>query len=334
MSIFLYIYIVIFSIICGRLFYENINGKLYQLICKKSSNVFELKMVKFMCFLKAFFKAIIPSAFLLFIGWGIYEFFLMLYNFFNNQTEFLDNSKITHIKEFVLDGYGKATNLPVDSFYVSLLLATLFAIYAIVSFVFFLIINLFKDSIKEMPSMEELEKEKFSLNKDIGKIGMPTEYTLDTFPLKKVFIYKLFIFCENVKHLFIVAILWEIQYIQTLNYYILILSILIISYTTTLRILGEYLSTIIDKLSFIHKLQIYATSTLIPLVTIILGYMYMKTEHETMYLYTLVIFTIISFITLYYGESILNKIRKIIAKEIKDEKEFQEFIKVFSPFRN
>ncbi|MBV5335241.1 MAG: hypothetical protein JZU49_05490 [Sulfuricurvum sp.] len=321
----LYICILIFIVIFAKLFIENFNTKNIPLVPKPEKGNYPLRIKIEYAFIRSFIRAILFSSTLFLIFWILYELLFFLYIFFQNLSEIFIALDYKTIKDFGIKNYNSFLNLPADTYYASLIIASFFAVYAIISFIFVYIKNFIVEVYKEVPSFKEFSKKEFKLDKKISKSLNPSLDIFDSFQYSKLFIYKKFTFSENVGHILSIMILWKIHDNQSLNVYILIISLLIISYSSMLRVIGEYLYIIKEELKFIHKIQIYIVSVLIPILTIILGFFFL--EKNSYYLiYGLIATALYSFTLLNFGEKIKEKAIQLGKQDIIDTEIFKQFI--------
>lgn len=230
------------------------------------------------------------------------------------------------IEDFGIKSYHAFLTLPADTYYASLLIASLFSVYAIISFIVIYVKNFIFEVYEEAPSFNEASNKEFKLDKEISKLLNPSLEVFDSFHYSKLFIYKKFIFSENVGHILSIMILWKIQDNQSINVYILIISLLIISYSSMLRVIGEYLHIIKEELKFVHKMQIYVVSVLIPLFTITLGFLFLEKDSDYL-IYGLIATALYSFTSLNFGEKIKEKAIESIKQDIKETEMFKKIIK-------
>ncbi|MCT7486226.1 hypothetical protein N5T98_04180 [Aliarcobacter cryaerophilus] len=179
----------------------------------------------------------------------------------------------------------------------------------------------------EMPTVDELSKQNTTFDKDISIMLNPSPQTLKSFQLKKDFIFKNFIFFENINNILCIVILWNIKTNESLNLAILIISFLIISYSTTLRIISSYLNILKSRLNILHKIQFYFISPLISISTICIGFLYLE-KFSYQIIYTLIITTLISFILIHFGEKIRKHIKDLIVNEIIENEKFRNFLRI------
>lgn len=322
----LYICILIFIVIFTKLFIENFNTKNIPLVSKSEKGNYPLRIKIEYAFIRSFIRAILFSSTLFLIFWILYELLFFLYIFFQNLSKIFIALDYKTIKIFGIKSYNLFLNLPTDTYYTSLLIASLFSVYAIISFIFTFIKNSIVEVYEEIPPFNEVSKKEFKLDKEISKLLNPSLDIFDSFQFTKLLIYKKFIFSENLGHILSIMILWKIHDNQSINLYILIISLLIISYSSMLRVIGEYLYIIKEELKFIHKIQIYVVSVLIPLCAIILGFLFL--EKDSYYLiYGLIITALYSFTSLNFGEKNKEKAIESIKQGIKETEMLKQIIK-------
>lgn len=114
---------------------------------------------------------------------------------------------------------------------------------------------------------------------------------------------------------------------ESLNLAILIISFLIISYSTTLRIISSYLNILKSRLNILHKIPLYFISPLISISTICIEYLYLEIFSH-MIIYILLITTLISFILIHFGEKIRKHIKDLIVNKIIENEKFRNFLRI------
>jgi hypothetical protein len=218
--------------------------------------------------------------------------------------------------------YKLILNLPSDTYYISLVIATLFCIYAIISIIFIFIKKFFTETKNELPSLKDVSHHTQSLDDMISRSLNPTVEDLNSFIYDEDTRYKNFILFENLNILISILILWSLENEESIKLIILSLSLLIIANATMLRTLSGYLNIIKENFTFIHKIQIYIVSLIISISSILVSYIYL--EEDPFHLTTvLIITTLLSFLSLHTGK---NK-RKKMKTDIKKHNRFLNFLK-------
>lgn len=320
----LYFYILIFIIIFVKLFIENFNKEYVPFVPKPIKGGYPIKTKLHFAFVRSFFRALFVTLMLYIIYLLFSEAFSFGYKLFHNLSSLFISSDYTTLQEFVVKSFNQLLNVPANTYYSSLVIATMFSIYNITVFIFTYIKLFIYEINEQLSSLKEKPKLRFSLDKEISEILNPSLEGLESFHYEKSFVYKRFIFSENLSHLVSINILWNIQENQSINLYIFIISLLIITYSSMLRVISEYLYIIKDKLTLIHKIQIYVVSVVIPFSTIILGCVYL--ENNLYYLvYGLIIIAIYSVATLHFGVNFKEKMQEKIKKWMITEKILKKF---------
>lgn len=325
----LYIFISIFFISFILLFKENFNKKYIPLIPRPKKG-YSIRNKLIYAFVRSLFRSAFVALgssliYILFysIGKGIFYLYPLV------KAESINNSfKFKEIKELGIKGFDTLINLPDDTYNTSLFIASIFSIYAIVSFIIIFIKNIVLETIEKIGPYSEYKHKNTTLDKEISMIINPQNKDLNSFTYKKEFNYKSFNFFENVNHILSIYILWSIKDTESIHLYVLIISLLIISYSSMLRILAEYIHIIKRRLTIIHKIQIYIISAFIPTSTIILGFIFIE-KGNYVPIYALIITSLISFTILNFGEVLNKKKKNIIKREIEENKKFMNFMRLF-----
>lgn len=323
-SIFIFIFIISFYI----LFIENINKNslFFKDIKIKKDVYFSYEKIIY-AFSRSLFRAIFISIVWIMILFIFYGFYLLILEIFNQNNINLFFYYCKEIEKFAVENYNKLLITNVDNFNSSLLIALVFSLYSIITLIFIYFKNIFTEIIGEMPTVDELSKQNITLDKEISIMLNPSPQTLKSFQLKKDFIFKNFIFFENINNILCIVILWNVKTNESLNLAILIISFLIISYSTTLRIISSYLNILKRRLNLFHKIQLYFISPLISISTICIGYLYLEVfSHKIIYI--LIITTLISFILIHFGEKIRKHIKDLIVNEIIENEKFRNFLRI------
>ena len=323
-SIFIFIFIILFYI----LFIENINKNslFFKDIKIKKDVYFSYEKIIY-AFSRSLFRAIFISIVWIMILFMFYGFYLLILEIFNQNNINLFFYYCKEIEKFAVENYNKLLITNADNFNSSLLIALLFSLYSIITLIFIYFKNIFTETISEMPTFNEFSKQNITLDKEISIMFNPSPQTLKSFQLKKDFIFKNFIFFENINNILCIVVLWNIRTNESLNLAILIISFLIISYSTTLRILSSYLNILKSRLNILHKIQLYFISPLISISTIYIGYLYLEIFSHII-IYILLITTLISFILIHFGEKIRKHIKDLIVNEIIENEKFRNFLRI------
>lgn len=323
-SIFIFIFIISFYI----LFIENINKNslFFKDIKIKKDVYFSYEKIIY-AFSRSLFKAIFISIVWIMILFMFYGFYLLILEIFNQNNINLFFYYCKEIEKFTIENYNKLLITNADNFNSSLLIALLFSLYSIITLIFIYFKNIFTETISEMPTFNEFSKQNITLDKEISIMLNPSPQTLKSFQLKKDFIFKNFIFFENINNILCIVVLWNIRTNESLNLAILIISFLIISYSTTLRIISSYLNILKSRLNILHKIQLYFISPLISISTIYIGYLYLEIFSH-MIIYILLITTLISFILIHFGEKIRKHIKDLIVNKIIENEKFRNFLRI------
>lgn len=323
-SIFIFIFIILFYI----LFIENINKNslFFKDIKIKKDVYFSYEKIIY-AFSRSLFRAIFISIVWIMILFMFYGFYLLILEIFNQNNINLFFYYCKEIEKFTIENYNKLLITNADNFNSSLLIALLFSLYSIITLIFIYFKNIFTETISEMPTFNEFSKQNITLDKEISIMLNPSPQTLKSFQLKKDFIFKNFIFFENINNILCIVVLWNIRTNESLNLAILIISFLIISYSTTLRIISSYLNILKSRLNILHKIQLYFISPLISISTIYIGYLYLEIFSH-MIIYILLITTLISFILIHFGEKIRKHIKDLIVNEIIENEKFRNFLRI------
>ncbi len=321
-SIFLIMFIISFPILLK----ENINkdSLFFQDIHLKNDTYFSYGKI-FYAISRSIFRAIFISAFWTLILMTFYGFYLLIVKIFdqNNINLFLDY--FNKAKNFIMLNYDKLLVTNLDNFNPSLFIALVFSLYAIISLIIIYLKNIITETINESPSFKEYCQLNHSLDKEISLMLNPDKDTLKSFQLKKDFILKNFIFFENINHILCIFILFNVETNEHLNLFILIISLLIISYSTTLRTIGNYLSILKTRLNLVHKIQFYFISPLISISTIYVGFLNLESNFYII-VYILIFTTLLSFLFLHFGEKIRKNTKNSIEKCITDTEMFKNFL--------
>lgn len=323
-SIFIFIFIILFYI----LFIENINKNslFFKDIKIKKDVYFSYEKIIY-AFSRSLFRAIFISIVWIMILFMFYGFYLLILEIFNQNNINLFFYYCKEIEKFTIENYNKLLITNADNFNSSLLIALLFSLYSIITLIFIYFKNIFTETISEMPTFNEFSKQNITLDKEISIMLNPSPQTLKSFQLKKDFIFKNFIFFENINNILCIVVLWNIRTNESLNLAILIISFLIISYSTTLRILSSYLNILKSRLNILHKIQLYFISPLISISTICIEYLYLEIFSH-MIIYILLITTLISFILIHFGEKIRKHIKDLIVNKIIENEKFRNFLRI------
>lgn len=323
-SIFIFIFIILFYI----LFIENINKNslFFKDIKIKKDVYFSYEKIIY-AFSRSLFRAIFISIVWIMILFMFYGFYLLILEIFNQNNINLFFYYCKEIEKFTIENYNKLLITNADNFNSSLLIALLFSLYSIITLIFIYFKNIFTETISEMPTFNEFSKQNITLDKEISIMLNPSPQTLKSFQLKKDFIFKNFIFFENINNILCIVVLWNIRTNESLNLAILIISFLIISYSTTLRIISSYLNILKSRLNILHKIQLYFISPLISISTIYIGYLYLEIFSH-MIIYILLITTLISFILIHFGEKIRKHIKDLIVNKIIENEKFRNFLRI------
>ncbi len=323
-SIFIFIFIILFYI----LFIENINKNslFFKDIKIKKDVYFSYEKIIY-AFSRSLFRAIFISIVWIMILFIFYGFYLLILEIFNQNNINLFFYYCKEIEKFTIENYNKLLITNADNFNSSLLIALLFSLYSIITLIFIYFKNIFTETISEMPTFNEFSKQNITLDKEISIMLNPSPQTLKSFQLKKDFIFKNFIFFENINNILCIVVLWNIRTNESLNLAILIISFLIISYSTTLRIISSYLNILKSRLNILHKIQLYFISPLISISTIYIGYLYLEIFSH-MIIYILLITTLISFILIHFGEKIRKHIKDLIVNKIIENEKFRNFLRI------
>lgn len=323
-SIFIFIFIISFYI----LFIENINKNslFFKDIKIKKDVYFSYEKIIY-AFSRSLFRAIFISIVWIMILFMFYGFYLLILEIFNQNNINLFFYYCKEIEKFAVENYNKLLITNADNFNSSLLIALLFSLYSIITLIFIYFKNIFTETISEMPTFNEFSKQNITLDKEISIMLNPSPQTLKSFQLKKDFIFKNFIFFENINNILCIVVLWNIRTNESLNLAILIISFLIISYSTTLRIISSYLNILKNRLNILHKIQLYFISPLISISTICIGYLYLEIFSH-MIIYILLITTLISFILIHFGEKIRKHIKDLIVNKIIENEKFRNFLRI------
>lgn len=323
-SIFIFIFIILFYI----LFIENINKNslFFKDIKIKKDVYFSYEKIIY-AFSRSLFRAIFISIVWIMILFMFYGFYLLILEIFNQNNINLFFYYCKEIEKFTIENYNKLLITNADNFNSSLLIALLFSLYSIITLIFIYFKNIFTETISEMPTFNEFSKQNITLDKEISIMLNPSPQTLKSFQLKKDFIFKNFIFFENINNILCIVVLWNIRTNESLNLAILIISFLIISYSTTLRIISSYLNILKSRLNILHKIQLYFISPLISISTICIGYLYLEIFSH-MIIYILLITTLISFILIHFGEKIRKHIKDLIVNKIIENEKFRNFLRI------
>lgn len=323
-SIFIFIFIILFYI----LFIENINKNslFFKDIKIKKDVYFSYEKIIY-AFSRSLFRAIFISIVWIMILFMFYGFYLLILEIFNQNNINLFFYYCKEIEKFTIENYNKLLITNADNFNSSLLIALVFSLYSIITLIFIYFKNIFTETISEMPTFNEFSKQNITLDKEISIMLNPSPQTLKSFQLKKDFIFKNFIFFENINNILCIVVLWNIRTNESLNLAILIISFLIISYSTTLRIISSYLNILKSRLNILHKIQLYFISPLISISTIYIGYLYLEIFSH-MIIYILLITTLISFILIHFGEKIRKHIKDLIVNKIIENEKFRNFLRI------
>ncbi len=323
-SIFIFIFIILFYI----LFIENINKNslFFKDIKIKKDVYFSYEKIIY-AFSRSLFRAIFISIVWIMILFMFYGFYLLILEIFNQNNINLFFYYCKEIEKFTIENYNKLLITNADNFNSSLLIALLFSLYSIITLIFIYFKNIFTETISEMPTFNEFSKQNITLDKEISIMLNPSPQTLKSFQLKKDFIFKNFIFFENINNILCIVVLWNIRTNESLNLAILIISFLIISYSTTLRIISSYLNILKSRLNILHKIPLYFISPLISISTICIEYLYLEIFSH-MIIYILLITTLISFILIHFGEKIRKHIKDLIVNKIIENEKFRNFLRI------
>lgn len=321
----IYVFIILFILTFIVLFIENINKRYIPFVPRKERMNYPIIKVLPYCFMRSLLRSLSTIIFLIIIYIFlvyIYDIIIAFYdNFQGNNTNPM-SQQIELIFNKMIVTYKLILNLPSDTYYISLVIATFFCINAIISIIFIFIKKIFTETKNEMPSLEEVSKQTLLLDDMISKSLNPTVEDLNSFIYDEDTRYKNFILFENLNILISILILWSLENEESIKLIILSLSLLIIANATMLRTLSGYLNIIKENFTFIHKIQIYFVSVIISISSILVSYIYL--EEDPFHLTTvLIITTLLSFISLHTGK---NK-RKKMKKYIKEHNSFLIFLK-------
>lgn len=197
-SIFIFIFIISFYI----LFIENINKNslFFKDIKIKKDVYFSYEKIIY-AFSRSLFKAIFISIVWIMILFMFYGFYLLILEIFNQNNINLFFYYCKEIEKFTIENYNKLLITNADNFNSSLLIALLFSLYSIITLIFIYFKNIFTETISEMPTFNEFSKQNITLDKEISIMLNPSPQTLKSFQLKKDFIFKNFIFFENINNI-------------------------------------------------------------------------------------------------------------------------------------
>ncbi len=329
-SIFLIMFIIFFPILLK----ENINkdSLFFQDIHLKNDTYFSYEKI-FYAIVRSIFRAIFISTLSTLILMTFYGFYLLVVKVFdqNNINLFIDY--FHKAKNFIMLNYDKLLVTNSDNFNPSLFIALVFSFYAIISLIIIYIKNIITETINESPSFKEHCEQNHSLDKEISIILNPSKDTLKSFQLKKDFILKNFIFFENINHILCIFVLFNVKTNENLNLFILIVSLLIISYSTTLRTMSNYLNILRNRLNIVHKIQFYLISPLIPISTVCIGFLNLESSFYPI-VYILIATILISFFLLHFGEKTRKNTKNNIEKYITNTEMFKDLLKSIKNYRN
>lgn len=321
----IYVFIILFIVIFIILFIENIKKRYIPFVTRKERMNYPVIKVLPSCFVRSLlrsFSIIIPLIIIYIFLAYIYDIIIAFYDYFQNNSNNPMSQQIELIFDKMIVVYKLILNLPSDTYYISLVIATLFCVNAIISIIFIFIKKVSTEIKNEMPSLEEVTQQTFSLDDDISRSLNPTVEDLNSFIYDEDTRYKSFILFENLNILISILILWSLENEETIKLIILSLSLLIITNAAMLRTLSGYLNVVKENFTFIHKIQIYIVSVIISISSIFVSYIYL--EEDPFHLTTvLIITTLLSFISLHTGK---NK-RKKMEKDIKEHNSFLNFLK-------
>lgn len=321
--------LIIFLLYFIILFKENFNKKFIPLYPRPKNEDYPLRIRLAYTLIRSSLRSIYMTISIVFITSFLYYICLYLFNLGTSAFIIIQDKQFIDI---LIEKYNELINSKNGTHYTSLLIAAFFSIIRIILLIFNLLKEIAIESHKE--TKIEMEKEeklgiKFSLDREISKTLNFNEMNLKSYYLKKVFTYKNFIFAENIIHIISIYILWQIKDIQITHSFILVISLIIISYSSLLRILGDYLHIIKNRLTLIHKIYIHIISLIIPLSTIILTLLYFENKNKYELTILLFIISTYSFIALNFGEKLIKKHKKFIEKEIEEDKKFKNFLRLF-----
>lgn len=308
-----YFFIIIFSLVFFRLFYENMRKKDI-ILMRTPKGGHKLRHKLLFSTVRSFIRALLIGFFSCLLYIIISSFYGLVRDLITIMSDVFTLPDFSIIKKISVDNYHKILNLPEDTFFTSLVIASIFCVYSATSYLLVFILNMCREIRKESEYFEQNElkgSNRFSLDKHISLLMNPSPVDLESFTLKRSFNYKGFIFFENVNQVLAITTLWIVQENSNLHFYVLILSLSIISYSTTLRILSGYFHLLKRRLSTFHKMYFHIISVFIPIASILLGLNYLE-DNEKLISYVLIFTTSISFLLLNYGHEINEKRKKDI----------------------